>query len=130
MWTNYGDVNFIEHGGCQVKKTYSDEEIKRYPRLNSTYDVFFVYREDETIIATLCTVDVDDSWINLEDVLYPIGLEDRINEKYGGLQPDFFAKECVETLGYMEFSPIFYKDSIYLTEEELIRWMDVLEIEC
>lgn len=28
MWNNFGDKNFLEHGGMQVRRAYTDEEIK------------------------------------------------------------------------------------------------------
>jgi len=127
MWINYGDINYFEHGGCQVRPTYSEEEIKKYPALNSVYDVFYLIREGELILAALCTVDVDDSWIDISGVLKAIGLEDQADKKYGGLTPERFACELVEYYGVEEFNPICFKNR-FVTEAELKKWMIILGI--
>lgn len=127
MWKNYGDINFFEYGGCQVRPTYSKEEIKEYPLLESVYDVFYLIREGELTIAALCTVDTDDSWINVPEVLRAIGLEDK-DGKYGGLSPERFACELVQYYGVQEFHPIFYNNNFCIKDKELKEWMEHLNI--
>lgn len=101
-WKNFGDVNFLEYGGCLVRPSYSSEEITKRPGLKSCFDVLNVdpeAGEEGQIFAELHSVDVDD-YANDPDkrleVLTAIGLEgyddDQIKQM---LSDDQFAKEIV-----------------------------------
>lgn len=102
VWKNFGDVNFLEYGGCLVRPSYSSEEIAKYPGLKSCFDVLNVdpeVGEEGQVFAELHSVDVDD-YANDPDkrleVLTAIGLEgyddDQIKQM---LSDDQFAKEIV-----------------------------------
>lgn len=101
-WKNFGDVNFLEYGGCLVRPSYSSEEITKHPGLKSCFDVLNVdpeAGEEGQVFAELHSVDVDD-YANDPDkrleVLTAIGLEgyddDQIKQM---LSDDQFAKEIV-----------------------------------
>ncbi len=140
MWTNYGDVNFIEYGGCLIKPHWTEEELKKFPELSNMYDVFYLHTEvgddGDKKAAVLCTVDISDTWINKKDILYAIGLEklkDKPMEEI--MKPELWAKEIVEYYGpfvfdgvaYHQMYPIFWADAI-ISDEDIIKWMNELGI--
>ena len=102
VWKNFGDVNFLEYGGCLVRPSYSSEEITKHPGLKSCFDVLNVdpeAGEEGQIFAELHSVDVDDCANDPDkrlEVLTAIGLEgyddDQIKQM---LSDDQFAKEIV-----------------------------------
>lgn len=64
MWTNYGDVNPLEHGGLWID--YDKDECYRVISLG-IFDDSYLFGE--------CYVDLSDSWINWEDVLDFVGCD-------------------------------------------------------
>ena len=64
-WINYGDVNFLEHGGCLVAPSYSEDEIKENPALSDVFNVFKVITdagddENAPIYAALYNIYISD----------------------------------------------------------------------
>lgn len=134
-WKNYGDVNFVDYGGCMIKPHWSKQEIDNHPDLASVYDVFYVNTEipemGEGIIAALLTVDIHDSWLvkSVPDVLYAIGEEKRKDKPMDEIMPgDMWAKEFVDFFSFESFSPTYYHDGMLypahiITTEQLRSWM-------
>ena len=63
VWTNLGDVNFLTHGGCLVRRSHTDEELKRYPSLSTLYTVIQLIPSDDhedKVFAGICEVDIED----------------------------------------------------------------------
>lgn len=58
MWTNYGDVNPLEHGGIWLEK---DQEHCYRVVLLDTMDEKYLFRD--------CYVDISGEWIKWKDVL-------------------------------------------------------------
>lgn len=101
-WKNFGDVNFLEYGGCLVRPSYSSEEIAKYPGLKSCFDVLNVdpeAGEEGQIFAELHSVDIDDYVKDPDkrlEVLTAIGLEGCDEKQVKQMLPDDqFAKEIV-----------------------------------
>lgn len=141
-WKNYGDVNFLQYGGCLVKPAYNDISRREHPALASIYDVFYLNTEagdsGEDLFAALCSVDISDTWIKKENVLEAIGLEETKSKSIKEIMSeDVFAKECVEYYGVENFSPAAYHVGEYpsayqdyiLTREELKTWLEELGAE-
>lgn len=139
-WKNYGDIDYLTYGGCMVKPHWAEEELKEHPELSTMYDVFYLNTEagenGNELLAALCTVDISDSWINKEEILYAIGLEEHKNKPIEEiLTPEQYAKEVVEYYGVGNFGahsythnyPVTWDDYI-LTEKELLQWMNDLGI--
>lgn len=102
VWKNFGDVNFLEYGGCLVRPSYSSEEIAKYPGLKSCFNVLNVdpeAGEEGQIFAELHSVDIDDYVKDPDkrlEVLTAIGLEGYDEEQVKQMLPDDqFAKEIV-----------------------------------
>lgn len=104
-WTNYGDVNFAEYGGILLRKTYSEEELQKYPNLDSYYD-FVELREGEKDVyyLTFGEVDVDNYTYknnqSIEKSEIPMDRARNIIEYYGGIQ--MCGGECTEALTKQE----------------------------
>ena len=126
-WKNYGDVNFFEHGGCQVQLVYTAEEIEEYPLLKSVYRVFYLLREGDVACAALCTVDIDDDWIDKKEIYTAIGLESEYESGYE-LDPDCFAVQCVQYYGISEFHPICLNNTFTIDDNSLHKWLKELDI--
>lgn len=101
-WKNFGDVNFLEYGGCLVRPSYSSEEIAKYPGLKSCFDVLNVdpeAGEEGQIFVELHSVDIDDYVKDPDkrlEVLTAIGLEGCDEKQVKQMLPDDqFAKEIV-----------------------------------
>lgn len=136
-WKNFGDVNFVEHGGTMVRPHYSYDEIKEYPEFASVYDVFCVEAEFEyAAFAVLLTVDISDEWIwkDRDCLLSYVGvgaLKDLPNEKiFSGA---VWAKEITDCFNQENFCPVYYhQGSMYdrrlVTTEQLRKWMTELDM--
>ena len=65
-WYNFGDVNFLEHGGTMVRRAYDDDHIKKYPSFRDEFQAFCLHRipEDEhkvfVYLKNICLSDWDD----------------------------------------------------------------------
>lgn len=64
-WTNYGDVNPLEHGGIFVKK---DEAENAFKGCYFIEKVDKIPDNDKFLISSLY-VDVNDTWINKDEVV-------------------------------------------------------------
>lgn len=90
MFVNYGDKNFFEYG-VLVDSEHSDTE----------FQILFCRPfddEEDMFFFADCNVDIDDSWINRDDVLSFIGM----NEKE--FDPMRYAIGCIEYYGAENFS--------------------------
>lgn len=147
MWENFGDVNFLEYGGCLVKEHWTEEElasIKNPENMKHCYDVFYLNAEcGEDIYAALCCVDLTDEWLDWNGMFYTTGQEEKIGMSLKDLMeestisPKFWAKEMVEYMGIQNFCPISFKNAQYpegydefiLSKDELIEWLHGLGAE-
>lgn len=133
-WTNYGDENYLEWGGCLVKPHWNKKELKKYPELKHQYDVFYLNTEvdgsGEMCYAALCMIDLTDDWLDYNGMLYAIGREDlkckSFDELLEIISPELLAKELVEYHGIGNCNPttlrtqypsnfhdfVFYKEDI------------------
>lgn len=62
-WKNLGDVNFLTYGGCLVRRSHTDEELKRYPSLSTLYTVIQLMPSDDhedMVFVGICEVDIED----------------------------------------------------------------------
>lgn len=122
MWKNLGDMNFLAFGGGIVKPLYQD--------------VFHVLNVDtesgeegNEIRAVLCTVDITDGYLSKNDVLYAVGLEELADKPMQEImRPEQWAKEFVNFYSDNTFQPEYYKGKEFVTEQELVSWMDELGI--
>ena len=136
-WKNFGDVNFLEYGGCLVRPSYSTEEIAKYPRLKSCFDVLNVdpeAGEEGQIFAELHSVDIDD-YANDPDkrleVLTAIGLEGYGDDQIKQMLPDDqFAKEIV-CCGLADYATHYNQpygaasgsEGCFITRKDLEDWI-------
>lgn len=140
-WKNYGDINYQTNGGCLVRRSFTDDRLKKYPSLSSCYDVFFCNTEagdhGDKIFAALCQVDIKDSWIDKDDILVAIGLEDMSGRPLEEiLEPEQWAKEMVGYYGVQNFGGRSFKseypdsfEEYLVTQEELHEWLCALGTE-
>lgn len=110
IYRNYGDVNFLDYGGCLIDTEHSDTE----------FDVIYLqpYDDEEGIYQCAeLTVDITDSWIDREAVM-----------KFGGMAEDdfnpiHFAEDCIDYYGPENFgadSSWGYKyDWMSMTKDEV-----------
>lgn len=137
-WENYGDINYLEYGGCLVRNHFSDEElqsIKDPKTIENTFDVFYLNKVDDKYIAALYCVDTDDIGIDeINQIAATFGTSDEIKFKTREeILKDYplekLAVEYVETMG-MQLQAVSYHsmypstvNDLILTENELIEWM-------
>lgn len=96
-WANYGDVDYLDEGGVQVKATNRE----------GIYDVILVIPNDEDenkMYAGLATIDVDD--YKTDDYLVKNAAMD-FGEDYTDEQ---FAATIAETEGLVELEAIAFND--------------------
>lgn len=144
-WKNFGDVNFLEYGGCLVRPSYSTEEITKYPGLKSCFDVLNVdpeAGEEGQIFAELHSVDVDDYTDNpykLAEILTAIGLEGYDDDQIKQMLPDNqMAKEivCCGMADYVTHYDQPYgtasgSEGCFITRKDLENWIrDLGAAEC
>lgn len=91
LWTNYGDVNPMEHGGTWVM---SDEE-KNGKAFKGCY--YIVKFDPDTMEVVNCWVEVKDDWINRKSVMDYVGMTE---DNYDEIR---YAIACFEYYGYHEF---------------------------
>lgn len=106
-WKNLGDEDYLNYGGCLVRK--SKEGIQ-------TYDVFFLDTNLEfcDYFAGLGTVDLYDNNINYNEVLDYLGwIEYKdmpIDELLDKMSPELLCRGIVEHYGIQNFNPIVVKN--------------------
>lgn len=103
MFVNYGDKNFFEYG-VLVDADHSDTEFP------IVYCRPFDDEEDMFFFAD-CNVDIDDSWIDREDVMEFIGMN---SDEF---DPIRFAIGCIEYYGAENFSSPY--DGYTFNREEI-----------
>ena len=62
-WKNLGDVNFLQYGGCLVRKSYTEEHDKEYPTLANYYEVISLIPDsnnEDFVLAGICSIDLED----------------------------------------------------------------------
>ncbi len=146
IWENLGDINFLAYGGCLVKKHWTEKELAEVENselLKYTYDVFYLnteYGDDgNQNFAALCCIDMTDSFLDWDGMLYYIGQDERVGMKFndlleeGEIAPELLAKEMIEYMGVGSFSPIafnsatpFLNDDYIVSDEDLKKWLQDL----
>jgi hypothetical protein len=139
-WENLGDVNFLAYGGSLVRPHWSKEELKKYPDLDSEYDVFNLITEagdnGDKLSARLFCVDIDDVICdadNKKEILTLIGLEDKVDlPSEQIMSPENWAMEMVED-GIMTSDPTTFKtqypgswEDTYISMKNLKSWLKSL----
>jgi hypothetical protein len=108
MYINYGDVNFLEYGGCLIEE-----------RTDTEYNVIYLrpYDEDDLYQCAELTVDITDKWIDKDAVM-----------KFGGMteenfNPIHFAIDCIDYYGPEEFGADgswgYQKDWRYMAKDDV-----------
>lgn len=133
-WSNFGDINFYDYGGCLVKRTYEDT---KYPELASVFDVIQYIPEvddDENHVAIgIHSIDIDEIKDNAElkhALLYAVGLEEHESkEMFDIMSPENWAKELAEYRGLSYASSpysIYYggsKEDFLVSKTEAVQFM-------
>lgn len=113
-WINYGDVNFIEHGGCLVRETDYPECYDVICLETSIYDYNGEYKNP--MIIAKCFVDLSD-WLKPDD-----RQRKEFNEQCG-FDEDYIPFSLEEKMSYCvdlvsnwgcciwEFDPVFPKET-------------------
>lgn len=111
-WQNYGDMNFMEHGGCLVKE---DEHENCFHVLSLTTSIpDYKGKYKRPMIAAKCFVDLTD-WLKPED-------KDRKSfNEHCGFDEDYIPQTldekmsyCVDLINYygiQEFDPDFPEET-------------------
>lgn len=96
-YVNYGDVDYLEHGGCFIKK---DTEVS-----GECYKVVEIHKVDseekEVYWVVDSYVDLSDGWIEWEKVKSYVGLE---NENENELPGELLAREALSYYGSDNFN--------------------------
>lgn len=99
IYENYGDVNFFEYG--RLVEVYINDDGTIDDRL-PVYNVLYcepIY-DDEKYLFSPCTVDIYDTWIDVDAV-----------ERFGGVRradsPLYFALACIDYYGIENFSDYY-----------------------
>ena len=111
-WKNYGDINFIEYGGCLVKE---DEYPDCFHVLSLRTDIYDYEGEcEEPVIVAKCYVDLSD-WLKPEDE------ERKEVNSFCGYDKDYIPQTieekmsyCVDLINYYgthEFDPMFPEET-------------------
>lgn len=138
-WKNFGDINYIAYGGCLVRKHWDEETLKEHPEWNTEFDVFQLITEagdkGNQLAATFHCIDVKDYEKEKKDILFYIGLEDKVDLPMEEIMSmEMWAKEIVEygdgtqPSSYISDYPESWEDC-FLTEEELRDWLEKLGVE-
>ena len=107
-WENYGDINFIDYGGCLVK---ADECQDCFHVLVLETEVY-VGKEEQVIVAN-CFIDLS-VWIEDEDTKKQINSFVGYKEDYIPQTEDEKMSYCVDLIKYYgihEFDPKFPKET-------------------
>lgn len=109
-YVNYGDVNFLEWGGCLVDSDHSDTEfriiyLRPYDDEKDMYQCAEVY------------VDITDSWIDRKRVMDFCGMTEET------FNPIWFAIDCINYYGAENFGAdgcwMYKYDWMHMTKEEV-----------
>lgn len=137
QWQNYGDIDFIEYGGCLVK---ADEYQDCFHVLVLETEIY-VGKEEQVIVAK-CYIDLS-TWIEDEDTRKQINFYAGYKEDYIPQTEDEKMSYCVDLIncyGIQEFAPEFPKETScgpytlgtvvdWIVEKEVaIRFMKELDI--
>lgn len=84
---NLGDVNYLEYGGNLVYHQFEKEDCENFPELyDYCFNVIRLYTpwdiEDEKYLLKQFGVDVRDYEDKKKDILYGIGMEDKMDTPY------------------------------------------------
>ena len=108
-WHNYGDVNFLEHGGCLVQEdTYSN----CYNVLVLNTNVYDTSKYEEPVIIAMCYIDLSD-WLE-EDKRKEVNDFTGNNKDYIPNTLKEKMRYCADLINYYglhEFSPTFPKET-------------------
>lgn len=139
-WENYGDVNFLEHGGYLARKEYDDETCKKYPSLRNYYEVIQLSPCDDNglYFAGICNIDLEDHISNIDDISSCTGKEGyeslsskpTITEVAGKVGLERFAVDIVSYYGIADLAGKSAKacypcdpDDWFVTQEEAATWL-------
>lgn len=111
-WKNYGDVNFMEYGGCLVK------EFPNYPNafyvMSLTTEVYCECKYKKPMIVARCFIDLED-WLNPnDDQRKEVNKNAGYKEDYIPYTLDEKMSYCVDLinhLGIHEFDPVFPEET-------------------
>ena len=112
QWQNFGDINFIDYGGCLVKATPFRDSFKVLSLTTEVYDYDGKYKKP--MIVAYCFIDMSD-WLKPEDE----GRK-KVNQ-YAGYDEGYIPQTqeekmsyCVDLINYygvQEFDPEFPKET-------------------
>ena len=143
-WETFGNVDFLSHGGCFVRRYFAKEpEIHK-----NVFDVFYLSpkfgEKNENSFAALCCIDLTASWLPWGKMLKYCGFDEDINLSIDELvkkhDPMFLAKKMVTYVGIASFSPSVFKNGAYnmhprnvedfmVSNEDVVKWLCILGAE-
>lgn len=106
-WRNFGDVNFMEHGGCLVKKDGHSDSFHVISLTTEIYDYKGKYKKP--MIVARCYIGNLSDWVS-EDVNDFVGY----SKNYKPQTLDEKMSYCVNLITYYgihEFDPIFPEET-------------------
>lgn len=111
-WHNYGDINFIEHGGCLVKE---DEYKDCFHVLSlTTYIPDYEGKYKNPMIVAKCFIDLSDWSIPEDEGRKEVNKWAGYDEDYIPYSLDEKMSYCVDLINYygiQEFDPDFPKET-------------------
>lgn len=105
-WNNYGDVNFLDQGGCLVKKDEYEGCYNVISLMTPVCDYHGKYKKP--CIVSRCFVDITD-WMsrkNLQEINSYAGYPDSFKPK-SEEEKEQFAADLIGYYGIGEFDPCF-----------------------
>ena len=143
-WETFGNVDFLSHGGCFVRRCFAKE-----PEIHeNVFDVFYLSpkfgEKNENSFAALCCIDLTASWLPWGKMLKHCGFNEDINLSIDELvkkhDPMFLAKKMVTYLGIASFSPRVFKNGAYnmhprnvedftVSNDDVTKWLHDLGAE-
>lgn len=115
-WSNYGDKNFLDYGGCLLRDTASKhifDVIDFDPEQVDVKDEDGSVVEAIHVFVAFLTVDIDEDWIDWQFVYRLHGLEDHDSEmRLTDFTPQELAVLAVNSYSEFDFSPVFPSTSI------------------
>lgn len=123
-WVSFGDVNFLEYGGYLCKLHNTKEEIKEIPNFITEFDVlhhFPVDNEEGKYLTYITVIDINDSWINKEDVTRFCG-EKIPNENSSIEELMRFATNVLSYYGEQDTDYPDTDENNFCTKEDALKW--------
>lgn len=136
MWTNFGDINFAEYGGCLCKPHLGGADISNSPYVDVLYYDPEITHDGKALCVSIVVNTEELAPEEVYDILYASGLEtEMVSVDEAGKQEMFekfgrgwLAKEAVTTSGIqypmtnLNGVNFFDDEDMYMTDEQIVQY--------